>query len=203
MFAWSTFTADQWNNFNTPSGWYYFDLDPTPGFDGFRIDGTSNLSYNIGVKFGFVVDISGIMSFTETLNLRQDKGLDLYISGRNIGTLNVPLYILGAAGRISNTIPLYIGCSGQYNNIPLYVKGAGKNKGYIPYNQSFPLFIGAPGYTEITGGVPLYIGSNVGSPSGNLNLYVCGGTPIGSGLPLWISGIDIRTTSLQLYTHGY
>jgi hypothetical protein len=199
---WGAFTLEQWGNFTVDNEYYYFEVDRYPTSYA-NISGISTLFSQLGIKFGIIDNISGVLDWNTTdLGIKKRETIDFYIKGMNTISASFPMYINGAYNKISNSIPFYIANSGISNGIYLYTKGFGRNNGYFPYSSSFPMWIGSSG-TYLESGIPLYIGAALGTISGTLNLNVGGSISISSGIFMFVSGVGQNQTSLDLFTHGY
>jgi hypothetical protein len=160
--------------------------------------------------------------------------LNLFISGKSLagknpGSLN--LFIKGGNPPVFGHVPLYL-CN-NYKEIddfiPFYIRGLGKNAGYIPVNKSFNLFISGGSGTYnfpaqlINKLIPLYIAGNsslatqfsnilplyVQAPinnsiNNNIVLYMLGmdAPKVNANIPLVIPKTKM-IKSIPLYIHGF
>ncbi len=131
--------------------------------------------------------------------------LNLFINGPEYGTANggMNLYIDCDAPTEYGQIPLT--CFNDYSlchsSVSLYMCAPSGTLGAIPASGSMNLFI-ARSSEGIAGGIPMYIGGPNQS-SGATPLFIMGGTPYFSSIPLNIDGIGTTQGSVRLYTHGF
>lgn len=130
-------------------------------------------------------------------------GIPLYMECYPVGT--IPLYIPGhnfqEQGSLFGYIPLYIGTTGTFNNIPLYVRGEGVLDNGQPHRSRIDLYIHT---TQVGNAIPLFMQVIEGSLNSSITLSIlAGNTNFNSGIPLFITGVGplYNTTTLSIY--GY
>ncbi len=129
--------------------------------------------------------------------------IDFYTIGHQDYSVAVPLFLKSDIPALGATLPLFVG---NYNTtledyLELYINGDGANEGFSTYSKSVPLIIGRN--EAIMNTIPMYIKCFEDSPSGFLDMYICGAYLANSGLDLVTKGCDTLTGQLSLYTHGY
>lgn len=168
----------------------------------------TSISGNIPLStFGSEAGITGLFNFiylfTEGDN-SPTKSIPLTLLGSesNELTKSVYLFIEGRSYQSQSSIDLFLhnNVSGITQNIPLYIEGSGITDGAIPIIKSLDLFI----RRALTEGIPLYLAGQGQPISGEIPLYMFGGTRETLNIPLSIPNINESvTSSLRLHLIGF
>ena len=159
-----------------------------------------------GSPLGTGVQENSLNLFLHARNLPASMNLFIKVPDSAITETYMNLYVNGEAYSIRNTIPLYIGASGEIKSLPLYVKGRGFSEssdpfypsdGFYPYSGSMNLFI----LRDPAEMLNLYLKSDFAT--GDVPMYIYGAFTHSSGINLVIpSTIDSGNRSQLLFTRG-
>lgn len=132
-------------------------------------------------------------------------GMNLYLNGPGSTrvTSSMNLFLKRDAYSEQSSISLY--CHNEYTQstgqLTLFLSAPSGTLGAIPISGAMNLFI-ARNSESIAHNFPMYV-SGPSTSQENLSVYINGGTPYFSSIPLFVDGIGQSNESVKLYTTGY
>lgn len=132
-------------------------------------------------------------------------GMNLYVKGPESAriTAGMNLFLKREAYAENNSLTLY--CANEFTgasgNLTLYMSAPSGTLGAIPVSGSMNLFINRS-VESVDGGMTMYT-SGPQSAQQAVEMYINGGTPYFSSIPLSIDGIGVKNNAVKFYTHGF
>lgn len=162
-------------------------------------------------------DTGNLTLFLQGGDYQKYKSLNLFLCNIQDDSGTVPLYIYSneASAPVTNEIPLYIRCepfalnssidlylynNGIYEDITLYIRGAGFRKGWYVSNDNITLFMNRPNEVST---IPIYLKTIEGQPNSYITLFIEGYEPATSWTTnsycvLYIDGANIVEDNITL-----